>query len=77
MTPTSSNNVRVNTWTADYISMRALANPDVLLETDLIIRRTLKALGLTVQDGERWQPWRSYAAMHLWRASAELLRSPL
>lgn len=65
----------IGPWTADYISMRALANPDVLLETDLIIRRTLDALGLTVEDTEHWRPWRSYAAMHLWRASVDILRS--
>ncbi|MEO6472589.1 MAG: AlkA N-terminal domain-containing protein [Aeromicrobium sp.] len=65
----------IGPWTADYISMRALANPDVLLETDLIIRRVLDALGLTVGDAERWRPWRSYAAMYMWRASAELLNA--
>lgn len=64
----------IGAWTADYISMRALANPDVLLETDLVIRRVLDVLGLTVQDAERWRPWRSYAAMHLWRASTDILR---
>lgn len=62
----------IGPWTADYIGMRALADPDVMLETDLIIRRVLTAYGLTADDTERWRPWRSYAAMHLWRASADL-----
>jgi len=62
----------IGPWTADYIGMRALSNPDVMLETDLIIRRMLDAYGLTAADTERWRPWRSYAAMHLWRASADL-----
>ena len=62
----------IGPWTADYIGMRALSNPDVMLETDLIIRRMLGAYGLTSDDTERWRPWRSYAAMHLWRASADL-----
>lgn len=65
----------IGPWTADYISMRALANPDVLLETDLVIRRVLDALGLTVVEAERWRPWRSYAAMHLWQASGDILGS--
>ena len=62
----------IGPWTADYIGMRALADPDVMLETDLIIRRVLDAYGLTAGDTERWRPWRSYAAMYLWRASADL-----
>lgn len=62
----------IGPWTADYIGMRALADPDIMLETDLIIRRVLAAYGLTSDDTERWRPWRSYAAMHLWRASADL-----
>lgn len=62
----------IGPWTADYIGMRALADPDVMLETDLIIRRVLDAYGLTTDDTGRWRPWRSYAAMHLWRASAGL-----
>ncbi|MGZ5367183.1 MAG: AlkA N-terminal domain-containing protein [Aeromicrobium sp.] len=61
----------IGPWTADYISMRALSNPDVMPETDLIIRRVLDAHSLTSDDTERWRPWRSYAAMHLWRASVD------
>lgn len=64
----------IGPWTADYIVMRALGHPDILLETDLVIRRVLDGLGLTVDDAERWRPWRSYAAMHLWRGSTEILR---
>lgn len=62
----------IGPWTADYIGMRALADPDIMLDTDLIIRRMLAAYGLTADDTARWCPWRSYAAMHLWRASADL-----
>lgn len=61
----------IGPWTADYISMRALANPDVMLETDLIIKRMLERHGVDADRTERWKPWRSYAAMHLWRASAD------
>lgn len=62
----------IGPWTADYISMRALAHPDVMLETDLIIRRMLERHGAGPDRTERWKPWRSYAAMHLWRASVEV-----
>lgn len=64
----------IGPWTADYIRMRALADPDILLETDLIVRRTLDALGIDGQQAQRWRPWRSYAAMYLWRASADLVK---
>jgi len=65
----------IGPWTADYISMRALANPDVMLETDLIIRRMLERHGVGPEQTEQWKPWRSYAAMHLWRASADVERT--
>jgi AraC family transcriptional regulator of adaptative response / DNA-3-methyladenine glycosylase II len=54
--------------------MRVLGNPDVLLTSDLVILQSAAALGLpgTAKElaahGERWAPWRSYAALHLWRA---------
>ncbi|VXC11061.1 AlkA N-terminal domain-containing protein [Aeromicrobium sp. 9AM] len=60
----------IGPWTADYIVMRALAHPDILLTTDLVLRRELDSRGITVDATERWRPWRSYAGMHLWRASA-------
>ena len=59
----------IGPWTADYVLMRARHQPDVLLGSDLIIRRELAALG--VADPERWAPWRSYATMHLWHAFLE------
>ncbi len=59
----------VGPWTADYVLMRALSHPDVLLTTDLVMRRELTRRGLTPSDTDRWRPWRSYAGMHLWRAA--------
>jgi AraC family transcriptional regulator of adaptative response / DNA-3-methyladenine glycosylase II len=67
----------IGPWTADYISMRALANPDVMLETDLIIKRMFERHGVDADRTERWKPWRSYAAMHLWRNSADPERTEL
>ncbi|GAA2548621.1 AlkA N-terminal domain-containing protein [Winogradskya consettensis] len=65
----------VGPWTAGYIAMRAMGDPDVLLETDLAARRGAKALGLPHTPtalrahAERWRPWRSYALMRLWRSA--------
>jgi AraC family transcriptional regulator of adaptative response / DNA-3-methyladenine glycosylase II len=62
----------IGPWTADYVRMRALGDPDVLLSTDLGVRRGLERLGAAGDPrsarahGERWRPWRSYALMHLW-----------
>ena len=56
----------IGPWTAGYVRMRGLGDPDVLLETDLVLRRILQARGVTPADTRRWSPWRSYAGMHLW-----------
>ncbi len=65
----------IGPWTADYIAMRALANPDILLTTDLVLKRELERRGITAGDTERWRPWRSYAGMHLWRATSAYERT--
>ncbi len=67
----------VGPWTADYVALRALRDPDVLPVGDLIVRRGAEALGLpaTQQElakhGERWAPWRTYVTHHLWASTAE------
>lgn len=58
----------VGPWTADYIVMRALSDPDILPITDLVLRRALAAHGLTEERTDQWRPWRSYAALHLWQS---------
>ncbi|QIK77015.1 AlkA N-terminal domain-containing protein [Nocardioides piscis] len=59
----------IGPWTADYISMRALGHPDVLLETDLGTRDALRRLGAPADlDTGAWRPWRSYAQAHLWHS---------
>nr|MBA3328929.1 DNA-3-methyladenine glycosylase 2 family protein [Solirubrobacterales bacterium] len=62
----------IGPWTASYIAMRALGDPDAFLPTDLGVIHALRALGeptaaaaVTVR-AEVWRPWRSYAVMHLW-----------
>ena len=65
----------IGPWTAGYVAMRVLGATDVLLSTDLMVRRGAEALGLPAtvpgleEHSRRWRPWRSYAAMHLWRNS--------
>ncbi len=62
----------IGPWTASYVALRALGDPDVLLPTDLGLRRAVAALGLpdapasVTARAEAWRPWRSYAMAHLW-----------
>ncbi|CAN5141625.1 Ada metal-binding domain-containing protein [soil metagenome] len=64
----------IGPWTADYLALRVLGNPDIFLESDLVIRQSAVALGLPgearalASHATRWAPWRSYASLHLWRA---------
>jgi AraC family transcriptional regulator of adaptative response / DNA-3-methyladenine glycosylase II len=62
----------IGPWSAAYVAMRALRDPDAFLATDLGVRHALERLG---QDGrppaaervaERWRPYRAYAVQHLW-----------
>jgi AraC family transcriptional regulator, regulatory protein of adaptative response / DNA-3-methyladenine glycosylase II len=55
----------IGPWTADYVAMRC-GDHDVLLETDLGVRKGLQRLGAHDHDTDRWRPWRSYAVQHLW-----------
>uniref|UniRef100_UPI00357166CA Ada metal-binding domain-containing protein n=1 Tax=Nocardia concava TaxID=257281 RepID=UPI00357166CA len=57
----------VGPWTADYVTMRLLADPDVLLHSDLVVRRGAALLGIDLADTARFSPWRSYLTMHLWK----------
>jgi AraC family transcriptional regulator of adaptative response / DNA-3-methyladenine glycosylase II len=54
----------VGPWTADYVAMRALGDPDAFPATDLVLARALQESGDAPSDA--WRPWRAYAAMHLW-----------
>ena len=67
----------VGPWTADYIAMRALGDPDAFLATDLGVRKGAAALGIDAdldQYSQRWRPFRSYALMHCWNALGETTR---
>jgi AraC family transcriptional regulator of adaptative response / DNA-3-methyladenine glycosylase II len=65
----------IGPWTAGYVAMRAIGDPDVFLPTDLAARRGAEAVGLPgtakalATHAERWRPWRSYALIRLWRSA--------
>lgn len=66
----------IGPWTAEYVAMRALRDPDANMATDLGIRRAARALGQPDDPArlaaltEGWRPWRSYAMVHLWALTA-------
>jgi len=61
----------IGEWTAQYVSLRALGDPDAFPAGDLGLR---KALGCDPREmksrSEAWRPWRAYAAMYLWQVEA-------
>jgi AraC family transcriptional regulator of adaptative response / DNA-3-methyladenine glycosylase II len=62
----------IGPWTAGYVGMRALSDPDAFPPGDAGVLRALRALGHVVGPGsdtgtaQAWRPWRSYAVHHLW-----------
>ncbi|MEV4631315.1 AlkA N-terminal domain-containing protein [Micromonospora sp. NPDC049523] len=65
----------IGPWTAAYVLLRAVGDPDAFLPTDLGVRHGATALGLPdtpaalAEHAIRWRPWRSYATIRLWRAA--------
>ena len=67
----------IGEWTAQYIAMRELREPDAFPAADIGLLRAM-----TDKDGRRpssaqllaraesWRPWRAYAALHLWAAGS-------
>jgi len=64
-------------WTAQYVSLRALGEPDAFLSGDLVLRRVAGVDGLPLTArllearAEAWRPWRGYAVLHLWHLAAQ------
>ena len=59
----------IGKWTAQYVALRALGDPDAFPSTDLGLLRAMN-LGSAHELERRsgaWRPWRAYAAMYLWR----------
>jgi AraC family transcriptional regulator of adaptative response / DNA-3-methyladenine glycosylase II len=72
----------IGPWTAGYVALRVLGDPDVLMDGDVALLAGARNLGLVSAEEPRphqfkelarrgavWAPWRSYAAMHLWRSA--------
>lgn len=67
----------VGPWTAQYVAMRGLRDPDAFPAGDLGVRRALAAPDGTLPSqaavtarAEAWRPWRAYATVHLWTNGA-------
>jgi AraC family transcriptional regulator of adaptative response / DNA-3-methyladenine glycosylase II len=62
----------IGEWTANYIAMRALQEPDAFPAADLGVMRALAKLERRMSPraisrrAEVWRPWRAYAVMYLW-----------
>ncbi|HYU48204.1 MAG TPA: AlkA N-terminal domain-containing protein [Terriglobales bacterium] len=61
----------IGSWTAQYVAMRALGEPDAFPSGDLGLLRN-SGLGSSRElerRAEAWRPWRAYAAMYLWNVA--------
>jgi AraC family transcriptional regulator, regulatory protein of adaptative response / DNA-3-methyladenine glycosylase II len=71
----------IGPWTASYIRMRALSDPDAFPPADAGVLAALRRLGAGTSAtdpsaADRWRPWRAYAVHHLW-ATLEQPHSPV
>lgn len=70
----------IGRWTAHYVAMRAMREPDAFPDSDLGLSRAAARRGLQPSPAslsrraEAWRPWRAYAAMYLWTADAPVQR---
>jgi AraC family transcriptional regulator, regulatory protein of adaptative response / DNA-3-methyladenine glycosylase II len=67
----------IGPWTASYVAMRAFGDGDAFPASDLVLRQVLGGTtAASTREAEqlslRWRPWRAYAVIRLWGASAEL-----
>jgi AraC family transcriptional regulator of adaptative response / DNA-3-methyladenine glycosylase II len=67
----------IGEWTAQYIALRQLREPDAFPAADIGLLRALAdaagrrpAAEELLAKAEKWRPWRAYAAQHLWTATA-------
>jgi AraC family transcriptional regulator of adaptative response / DNA-3-methyladenine glycosylase II len=68
----------IGEWTAQYIAMRELREPDAFPAADIGLLRAMAVAGgrrpspsEMLSRAERWRPWRAYAALHLWAAAIQ------
>jgi AraC family transcriptional regulator of adaptative response / DNA-3-methyladenine glycosylase II len=72
----------IGEWTAQYIAMRQLREPDAFPAADIGLMRAMADAEGTrpnaaalLAHAERWRPWRAYAAQHLWASEAYPVKS--
>jgi len=72
----------IGEWTAQYIAMRQLREPDAFPSGDIGLLRAMAAadgrrptIPALRARAEAWRPWRAYAALHLW--TGEIIADPL
>lgn len=63
----------IGRWTAQYIALRALGEPDAWPSGDVALMKALGCSKAREADelARQWQPWRAYATLHLWRQLGE------
>lgn len=62
----------IGPWTAGYIAMRALPDPDGWPVADLVLRRSLQVSASEMNElANSWRPWRAYAALLIWRSKIQ------
>jgi AraC family transcriptional regulator, regulatory protein of adaptative response / DNA-3-methyladenine glycosylase II len=66
----------VGEWTAQYIALRQLREPDAFPAPDIGLMRAIASrerrgysLSELLDRANKWQPWRAYAAQHLWASA--------
>ena len=64
----------IGKWTAQYVAMRALGEPDAFPSTDrgLLRAMNLRSARELEHYSKMWRPWGAYAAMYLWRFSNQV-----
>lgn len=63
----------IGPWTIEYVSLRALGDPDAFPLGDSALRAAFD--GDLASASEAWRPWRAYAAARLWRRSVRAART--
>ena len=67
----------IGPWTAQYVALRALGEPDAFPSADLVLRRVASDTNRTLpapaleERSKAWRPWRAYAVIYLWTAALD------
>ena len=70
----------IGDWTAHYIAMRAMREPDAFPAADIGLMRAMDdgsgrpSAEQLLARADAWRPWRAYAAQHLWMADAAKMK---